>query len=353
MPELPEVETVVRGLSRHIVGQSIKNIKILNKGSFYGTSRSASWRTSKNKILGLKRRGKGIIIELAKPGVAKGEDGPKGLSLLIHLKMTGQLIYTPRSFDSTQDDKKKSRDDKKGRHSRAGGFRLWRATSPERNPERLNLKRSVLRSTSYGGLRRLNLGHPTKDFVEEMPSSHTRVIFELSKGTLYFNDQRKFGWVKLVLTKDVEKDKFISKLGVEPLSRSFNNDVLWQAIQRHPNSPIKSTIMDQSLVTGVGNIYSDEALFVASIRPDRKGKTITPAENKKLASAIKKVLELGIKHAGTSIANYKNAEGLLGRMQNYLKVYGRKNLSCPRKCGLIKNTRIGGRSAHFCPICQK
>jgi len=293
MPELPEVETVVRGLTRHIVGQSIKDIKILNKKSFIGTSR----QDSKSKILGLKRRGKSIIINLS-----------KGLSLLIHLKMTGQLIYIPK--DSGQ-----------------------------------------ARMTE--GKKRLNLGHPTKDFAEEMPSSHTRVIFELSKGTLYFNDQRKFGWVKLVPTKDVEKDKFISKLGVEPLSRSFNSDVLWQAIQRHPNSPIKSTIMDQSLVTGVGNIYSDEALFVAGIRPDRKGKTITKPETKKLALAIKKVLELGIKHAGTSIANYKNAEGLPGRMQNYLKVYGRTGLPCPHKCGVVKSIRIGGRSAHFCPICQK
>lgn len=186
-----------------------------------------------------------------------------------------------------------------------------------------------------------------------MPSSHTRVIFELSYGTLYFNDQRKFGWVKLVPTCDIEKDSFIKRLGVEPFSKSFTVDILWQTIQKHPNGPIKSTLMDQSLIAGVGNIYSDEALFVAGIRPDRKGKTITIAENKKLISAIKKVLELGIKHSGTSIANYKNAEGLPGKMQNYLKVYGRTGQPCPHKCGIVKVIRIGGRSAHFCPVCQK
>jgi formamidopyrimidine-DNA glycosylase len=303
MPELPEVETVVKGLTRHIVGQKIKNIDIKNARSFL-------WSPKIKKPTGvfgltihsLSRRGKGIIVNLS-----------KDYTLLIHLKMTGQLIYVPRSLHSAHPRQGSGRDDKK----------------------------------------RLNLGHPTKDFAEEMPSSHTRVIFELSKGTLYFNDQRKFGWVKLVPTRDIEKDKFISKLGVEPLSRSFNPDVLWQAIQRHPNSPIKSTIMDQSLVTGVGNIYSDEALFMAGIRPDRKGKTITKPETKKLASAIKKVLGLGIKHAGTSIANYKNAEGLPGRMQNYLKVYGRRGLPCPHKCGVVKSIRIGGRSAHFCPVCQK
>ena len=322
MPELPEVETVVRGLTRYIVGQRIKDIKILNKKSFIVTPRlrppRARLRSGNNlKIQKIDRRGKAVIITLS-----------KGLSLLIHLKMTGQLIYLPTGRQVSPS----------SRHAE------FISASP----------RKILKRVQDDGKgKRLNFGHPTSDFATEMPSSHTRVIFELSKGTLYFNDQRKFGWVKLVQTKDVEKDKFISKLGVEPLSKSFTADVLWQAIQRHPNSPIKSTIMDQSLVTGVGNIYSDEALFVAGIRPDRKGKTITKPESKKLASAIKKVLELGIKHAGTSIANYKNAEGLPGRMQNYLKVYGRKNLVCPHKCGTIKSIRIGGRSAHFCSLCQK
>ena len=297
MPELPEVETVVRGLTRYIVGQNIKDIKIRNPKSFPSgpaLAKRAGGPPGHRHALPLKvtkisRRGKSIVISLSKE-----------VSLLIHLKMTGQLIYVPGA---------------KGK--------------------------------------RLNLGHPTKDFAEEMPSKHTRVIFELSKGTLYFNDQRKFGWVKLVPTKDVGKDSFISKLGVEPLSKSFTAEVLWQAIQRHPNSPIKSTITDQSLITGVGNIYSDEALFMARVRPDRKGKTITKPEAKKLAAAIKKVLELGIKHAGTSIANYKNAEGLPGRMQNYLKVYGKTGKPCPHNCGTIKSIRIGGRSAHFCPLCQK
>ncbi|KKT53264.1 MAG: Formamidopyrimidine-DNA glycosylase [candidate division Kazan bacterium GW2011_GWA1_44_22] len=322
MPELPEVETVVRGLSRHIVGQSIKDIRILNKKSFIKvapmpTGRQARLRSGSNlKIKKISRRGKAVIITLSEE-----------LSLLIHLKMTGQLIYVPKI----------------ARHS---GESLGRLQN------RMNKSVRSWTSQDDEGIKRLNLGHPTKDFAEEMPSRHTRVIFELSKGALYFNDQRKFGWVKLVPTKDVEKDSFISKLGVEPLSRSFNANVLWETVQRHPNSPIKSTLMDQSLIAGVGNIYSDEALFVAGIRPDRKGKTITKPETKKLASAIKKVLELGIKHAGTSIANYKNAEGLPGRMQNYLKVYGRKNKICPHKCGVVKSIRIGGRSAHFCPICQ-
>ncbi|MFH1088413.1 MAG: DNA-formamidopyrimidine glycosylase family protein [Patescibacteria group bacterium] len=349
MPELPEVETVVKGLTQHIVGQSIKDIKILNKKSFIVPPQLRSLTTSRGngqagnnlKIQKIDRRGKAVIIALS-----------KGMSLLIHLKMTGQLIYVSGSPTSERS---------------ASGSRMTRGRRHSGEPlgrlqNRMN--KSIRSWTSqddppspkgYGGLRgkRLNLGHPTKDFTEEMPSSHTRVIFELSKGTLYFNDQRKFGWVKLVPTKDVDKDTFISKLGFEPLSHSFNSDILWQAIQHHPNSPIKSTLMDQSLIAGIGNIYSDEALFVAGIHPNRKGKTITPADNKKLTTAIKKILGLGIKHAGTSIANYKNAEGLPGRMQNYLKVYGRTGKLCPHKCGVVKSIRIGGRSAHFCPVCQK
>lgn len=309
MPELPEVETVVRGLSKYIIGQKIKDAQILNAKSFLWNPKI----TKPNVLFGLtvhslSRRGKAIIIELAKPGVAKSEDGLNSLSLLIHLKMTGQLIYIPTA---------------------------------RRRPK------------GYGGLRRLNLGHPTNDFSQDMPARQTRVIFELSKGALYFNDQRKFGWVKLLPTKDIKKDSFIERLGVEPFSKSFTPDILWQAIQKHPNSPIKSTLMDQSLIAGVGNIYSDEALFLAHIRPDRKGKTIVQIENKKLFSAIKKVLKLGIKHSGTSIANYKNADGLPGKMQNYLNVYNKKGLTCPKKCGAIKTIRLGGRSAHFCPICQK
>lgn len=345
MPELPEVETVVRGLTRHIVGQSIKNIKILNKKSFIVSPRL---RSDNNwKIQKIERRGKAMIITLS-----------KGLSVLIHLKMTGQLIYVSGSLMSERS---------------ASGSRMTRGRrhSGELTKRLQNRMNKSIRSWTpacagrtsqddppspkgYGGLRgkRLNLGHPTKDFGEEMPSSHTRIIFELSKGVLYFNDQRKFGWVKLIPAQDIEKDPFIKRLGFEPLSPSFTKAVLWRAIQKHPNSSIKGTLLDQSLIAGIGNIYADEALFESGIRPDRKGKTITSKENAKLIAAIKKVLKLGVKHAGTSIANYKNAEGLPGRMQNYLKVYQKDGDNCPSGCGQIKKIRVAGRGTHFCPICQ-
>ena len=307
MPELPEVETVVRGLNKHIVGQTINNVVIKDKRSFKG---SPSTSSGSKKLRGLKikeitRRGKGIIIELAKPGVVKGEDGLISTSLLIHLKMTGQLIYIP----------------------------------------------TRRRSASYGGLRRLNLGHPTQDFINEMPSRHTRVVFKLSRGTLYFNDQRLFGWVKVLPTKDVAKDSFISKLGPDALE--IPSARLWAVTKRRPKSSIKAILLDQSIITGLGNIYTDEVLFEAGIRPTRKGKTITQKDAENLIKAIKKVLAKGIKYSGTSIVNYKTPEGSMGKMQNYLKVYSRAGLPC-RKCKTpITKIKLAGRSAHFCKKCQK
>ncbi|MBN2585529.1 bifunctional DNA-formamidopyrimidine glycosylase/DNA-(apurinic or apyrimidinic site) lyase [Patescibacteria group bacterium] len=327
MPELPEVETVVRGLSRHIVGQRVKHIHIPAKNSFKGTAKKAEGLSIKK----ITRRGKGIIIELAKPGVArKSEDGSNSLSLLIHLKMTGQLIYVPAS-----------------RHAEFSSAS----------------KSKILKRVQDDG--RLNFGHPTDDFTNTMPSKHTRVIFELtptrlpahsltrSSNFLYFNDQRRFGWVKLTPTKDVPKDKFFAGLGLEPLDKKFTPTFLYDAIKRRPKSNIKAIILDQTLITGLGNIYSNEALFYARILPTRLGKTIKKPEATKLHSAIQKVLRLGIKHSGTSIANYRSAEGALGNMQKYLTVYGRKGLPCHGCKGTVKAIHLNGRSAYFCPSCQK
>lgn len=288
MPELPEVETVVRGLGQYLPGQTIKNVEII-------VSRSFLWSTSlpnPNVIMGLKvlslsRRGKGIIIHLS-----------KGYCLLIHLKMTGQLIYVDKSA-------------------------------------------------------RLNFGHPDANFITSMPSRHTRVWFQLSKGKLYFNDQRLFGWVKLTHEDLLDQDPFLKKLGPEPFTEEFNPEMLYSTTQRRPKATIKSIILDQSVVTGVGNIYADEALFLAGIRPTRTGASITKPEATKLTKAIKDVLKKGIKYSGTSMSHYRTGEGAQGKMQNYLNMYGRKDLPCPT-CGKpIHKIRVAGRGTHFCPNCQK
>lgn len=286
MPELPEVETVVRGLNKYLPGQKIKNIKRIRAKSISFASGITLNKLKGLKILNLTRRGKGIIINLSKE-----------ISLLIHLKMTGQLIYIGKS-------------------------------------------------------KRINLGHPTKDFSEPMPSKHTRIIFELTKGTLYFNDQRLFGWIKALYTKDLYKDSFIKQLGMEPLSKDFNAEFLWQIIIKKPKSPIKSIILDQSNIAGIGNIYANEALFIAGIHPARPGKKIKKGEIKKLISAIKMILIKGIKYSGTSIVNYKTPEGSPGQMQKHLKVYNRAGLPCFKCKTLIKKIKTAGRGTYFCPKCQ-
>jgi len=307
MPELPEVETVVRGLSRHIVGQKINHVEIKNARSFLWSTKVKPTAVLGHTVKSVSRRGKGIIINLS-----------KDYSLLIHLKMTGQLIYIP---------------------SLRGG----KPTKQSRLPRYARNDKG-----------RLNFGHPDKNFEEEMPSKHTRVWLELSKGTLYFNDQRKFGWVKVTATKDIPQDKFIKTLGIEPFDKKFTSAFLWDAIQHRPRSNIKAVISDQKVVAGLGNIYSDEALFYSHLRPTRLGKTITKPETTKLHSAIQKVLRLGIKHSGTSIANYKDAEGLPGNMQKYLAVYDRKGLPCHGTCkGKVEKIRLNGRGTHFCPACQE
>ncbi len=287
MPELPEVETVVRGLNQVLPGQKIKNIESLHKKSLLALNSLPVCSVHGLEVEELSRRGKGIIINLS-----------KSLSLLIHLKMTGQLIYVDKTS-------------------------------------------------------RLNFGHPDPNFIASMPSKHTRVIIQLSKGTLYFNDQRLFGWVKILPTLEVPNDPFIRKLGPEPLTKDFTAQLLEKIISRRPKSSIKAIILDQAAVVGVGNIYADEALFKAKIRPTRLGKDIKKLEVSTLTKAIKEVLTLGIKHRGTSMSHYKTAEGSVGKMQNHLNVYGRGNKPCPICGNPINKIRAAGRGTHYCPVCQE
>jgi len=297
MPELPEVETVVRGLTKHIVGQTIKDVQILHKKSFLWP---AKFGKQPPKIIGLKitdiaRRGKGIIISLS-----------QDTTLLIHLKMTGQLIYISRS----------------------------------------RIKPRMTRQEM-----RVNFGHPTDDFSNAMPSRHTRVIIKLSQGTLYFNDQRIFGWVKASPTAMLADDKFLKQLGPEPWD--ITAEELAQKIKRRAKSPIKAILLDQSVMVGLGNIYVDEALFAAGVRPTRQGKTITAKDAAGLLVATQSVLTKGIKYSGTSIINYKTPDGSPGRMQNHLMVYMQNKAPCKKCGGPISKIRLAGRGTHFCCTCQR
>lgn len=177
------------------------------------------------------------------------------------------------------------------------------------------------------------------------PSQHTRKVFNFDDGSqLIFNDVRKFGWWKKVKeTKKIEE-----KFGPEALEVDFKT--FKTLLEKRPKSKIKSLLMDQRFIAGIGNIYSDEILFASKVRPMRLVKTLTEKEIQKILQNIKKILKAAIKHQGSSVEYYLNACGQKGNYVKYHKVYQQKK--CFLCGGQIKRIKIGGRSAHFCPKCQ-
>src|SRR3989338_4543166 len=178
-------------------------------------------------------------------------------------------------------------------------------------------------------------------------SKHTRHIFKFDDGSrLVFNDIRKFGWWKYVKSsKDIEK-----KFGPEALEVDLKT--FKEVLKKSPNAKIKPLLMDQKVIAGIGNIYSDEILFTAKVQPVRSIKTLKPEEIGAIWSNIGRILKLAIKNRGTSERDYIDALGKKGDYLKYLKVYRKEGQKCPRCSGVIKRIKIGGRSAHFCPKCQ-
>ena len=181
---------------------------------------------------------------------------------------------------------------------------------------------------------------------------YTRIIFEFTDGShLYFNDLRKFGWVRLV--DDAQLRDLTKHLGLEPLSKLFTNQALIDIFKHYPNRTIKQILLDQTLIAGIGNIYADESCFLAKLLPTRKAQTLKPAQIKKLREKIIAVLKLSIQKKGTSSRDYRRSDGSLGSFVPYLKVYGRAGQPC-QVCGHpIQKIRHAGRETHFCQHCQK
>lgn len=298
MPELPEVETIVRDLAKYLPGKTIKEIKVLNKKTWLAKPQSVAG----SKIKKVWRRGKQIIIDLS-----------SDKHLVVHLKMTGQLIWThSTSFDLAQD-----------RSLRAG----------------------VKKKLVVGG-------HPIMGVGQDLPNKFTRVVFKLSNGgQLFFNDVRKFGYIKLVSDKDLAE--ISAGLGLEPLAKGFNDKKLKIALAKKSKAKIKPALLDQTKVAGIGNIYADESLWLAKILPSRTAASLKDEEWAALAKAIVKVLRLSIAHRGTSFSNYRDAQGDSGRFIKKLQVYGRHHEAC-RRCGHpISKSKLGGRGTHWCAKCQK
>ncbi len=265
MPELPEVEIVRRGLKEKLVDHTIVSVRVLRDKSYSNDNSSSSQFVIGSKVVDVRRRAKILMIDLS-----------TDYSLLIHLKMTGQLVY--RGVD-----------------------------------------------TEFGA------GHPNDSLVEKLPDSTTRVIFELNNASLFFNDQRVFGWIRIVPTGEIPGLDMIKKLGPEPLTKGFTSSVLKKRLERRKRSKIKPVLLDQTVVAGIGNIYADEALWLAKLHPERVVETLTPSEVKALHEAIRKVLQLGIDKGGSTDRNYRDAEGRKGSYLEFAEVFRREGQSC-RRC---------------------
>lgn len=290
MPELPEVETIKRGLETAIVHQRITAVEALWSKSFDVPSELIAQAVIGARVKAVRRRAKVLMWDL-----------DDGFSLMFHLKMTGQLVLT------------------------ADG------------------------ATLFAG------GHPTESMLgERLPDRSTRVIFTFESGeNVYFNDQRKFGWIKLVPTEEVEQDPLVARLGPEPLSDDFTTEGLKAELAAHKGAPIKAVILDQSTVSGVGNIYADESLHMAKVHPARLAGSLSEAEAVRLHQAIKTIIGLGVEHGGTSFSHFVNVMRGKGDYLQHARVFRREGQPCI-VCGtIIEKTRVAGRGTHFCPVCQK
>lgn len=195
-------------------------------------------------------------------------------------------------------------------------------------------------------------GHPSDSLVGKLPDKSTRVIFDLGDAKLFFNDQRKFGWVRLIPTIEIENIDFFKKLGPEPLEADFKAEDFIRRIKKRPNSSIKPVLLDQSVIAGVGNIYADESLWGAKIHPLTRVKNIKDPELKALFKSLQEVLSLSIQKGGSTDKNYIDAEGKKGSYLQFANVFRRENLPCPRCATTIIKTRVAARGTHICPNCQ-
>lgn len=288
MPELPEVETVRIGLTRLLPGREIVSATSDNPKSFPNSPDDVEKFLLGAKVVEVKRRAKVLVIELNTK-----------YSLVIHLKMTGQLVFV-------------------------------------------------------GEGERFGAGHPSDSLIHQLPDKSTRVVFEFSDGShLYFNDQRKFGWVRLLPTAEVPNIDFFKKVGPEPLAADFTAKAFKERLSRRPNTSIKAAILDQTMIAGIGNIYADESLWGAKIHPATPVKYVPVAKLNKLFTAVQDVLRLSIEKGGSSDKNYVNAEGKKGSYLAFASVFRREGQPCPRCGTTIIKTRVAGRGTHTCPRCQK
>ena len=197
-------------------------------------------------------------------------------------------------------------------------------------------------------------GHEIKEGFDCLPNkfTHATVTFK-DKSNLYFNDVRKFGWLRLLTNQELDEQLSKLNLGPEPLSKDFTLNYLKEALKKKPKSKIKQFLMEPKNLVGVGNIYSDEVCFYAKVKPTHLVKTLKNKEIELIFKGIKKILQDSVKAQGTTFNNYRNAQGEAGLYSKKLKVYGRYGQKCKVCKSEIKRVKLGGRTSSFCPKCQK
>ena len=288
MPELPEVETVRRGLASLIIGKTIAGVEVFSSPkSFPNDSVTVAEFLIGAHITEIHRRAKVLLVQLS-----------TDYTLVIHLKMTGQLVYR--------------------------------------------------------GEQNFGAGHPNYSLVGELPDPSTRVDIIFDDGShLYFNDQRKFGWIKLFPTLEVANINFMQRVGPEPLEDSFTSTEFITRIRRRQNTTIKAAILDQTVLAGVGNIYADESLWGAKIHPATRVRDVTDEKLSLLLDEIKYVMNLSIEKGGSSDRNYVNVEGKRGSYIDFARVFRKEGSPCSRHPDvMIEKTKVAGRGTHICPVCQ-
>ncbi len=308
MPELPEVQTVAAELNRKLKNQIIKSVEVRapkiisvgpavvsNKRRVESNKLAKFIKLLKNqRVLSVKRRAKLLIFDLSGP-----------FSILAHLKMTGQFIF----------------EDKKLRAKTKGLYRI--------------------------------INKPGAPKVQ-LPCKHTHVIFYFKDGSvLYYNDVRKFGYLKILRDDEINQVKELKEFGPEPLDRKFILDTFLTVVKNVSSQrKIKEVLVDPKVIAGIGNIYSDEILFHAKVSPARKVSSLSKKELEAIYKAIKQVLKKAIAVRGSSVGDFVRTDGSFGQMGKFHFVYGRAGEKC-KKCGaIIKKLKINGRTGSFCPKCQ-
>jgi formamidopyrimidine-DNA glycosylase len=289
MPELPEVETVRLGLQPALEGRVLTDVAVRRADLRIPFPRDFAARLKGRKVTALRRRAKYLLADL-----------DSGETLVIHLGMSGRMsVYA------------------EGKQRRIGSYVYDKA------PE--------------------GAGH----------GKHDHVVFETdAKARIIFNDHRRFGLMALVETDTLEQDRLFSGLGIEPLSAGFNARYLAAALDGK-KTPIKSALLDQRLVAGLGNIYVCEALFRSHVSPRRLAGAVKEDQIKALVTAIKKVLKDAIAAGGSTLRDHAQATGDPGNFQHHFLVYGREGDPCKLNCpGTVKRIVQAGRSTFYCPKCQ-